>query len=200
MTAVATDGKRLALVEKMLEGTAAGADGDVIITIKAANEVKRILEKEGDVQMEIGEKQAVFRLNDTVIYSKLIEGNYPNYRQVVPSSFKETVEIPVSAFLSKIETVALVVSDTNSFIVLDFADNKLTLSASSNDVGEGSDVIDIAYSGEPIKVSFNPAFLADPLRNTDSESMTLKINDALNPVAIEGKEGFLYVIMPIRKN
>ena len=199
LTLVATDGKRMAMREKSPESVE-GADGDVIIPHKAINEVRKQLDGDGVVTISAGDKECVFEGDSFRLRTKLIEGNYPNYRQVVPSSFKETVEIPVAAFLSKIETVALVVSDNNAFIVLDFSDNKLTLSASSSDVGEGSDVIDIAYSGEPIKVSFNPVFLADPLRNTDSESVTLKINDALNPVAIEGKEGFLYVIMPIRKN
>ena len=198
-TLVATDGKRMAMREKNPDGFE-GADGDVIIPLKAINEVRKQLDGDGAVKISAGEKECVFESGSFRLRTKLIEGNYPNYRQVVPSSFKETVEIPVSAFLTRIETVALVVSDNNSFIVLDFADDKLTISASSSEVGEGSDVLDITYGGEPIKVSFNPAFLADPLRNTDSEKMVLKINDALNPVAIEGKDGFLYVIMPIRKN
>ena len=78
-------------------------------------------------------------------------------------------------------------------------DNQLQLQASSSEVGEGSDMVEVAYDGEPFEVSFNPAYLADPLRNCDADTVRMKINDPLNPVAIEGGEGFLYVIMPIRK-
>jgi DNA polymerase-3 subunit beta len=118
---------------------------------------------------------------------------------VVPASFSRTVEVPTSVFLGKIETVSLVLSDSSSFIILRFEDNQLKLQASSTEVGEGSDMVEVVFEGVPFEVSFNPAFLADPLRNCDSETVRMKLNDPLNPVAIEGDEGFLYVIMPIRK-
>jgi DNA polymerase-3 subunit beta len=73
------------------------------------------------------------------------------------------------------------------------------LAASSTEVGEGSDMVEVAYEGDDFEVSFNPVFLAEPLRNCDSDTVKLQLNDPLNPVAIEGGEGFLYVIMPIRK-
>ena len=94
LTAVATDGKRLALVEKLLEEAPEGDDGDIIITIKAATEAKRALEKEGDVFIEIGSNQAIFKIGDTVIVSKLIEGVYPQYRAVIPTAFSKKVELP----------------------------------------------------------------------------------------------------------
>ena len=90
-------------------------------------------------------------------------------------------------------------SDSSSYIILRFENNQLNLQASSAEVGEGSDMVEIAFEGEPFEVSFNPAYLADPLRNADADKIRMKINDPLNPVAIEGSEGFLYVIMPIRK-
>lgn len=118
---------------------------------------------------------------------------------MVPASFSRSVEVPASVFLGKIETVSLVLSDSSSYIILRFENNQLRLQASSTEVGEGSDMVEVAFEGEPFEVSFNPAFLADPLRNCDAESVRMKLNDPLNPVAIEADEGFLYVIMPIRK-
>ena len=118
---------------------------------------------------------------------------------MVPPSFRRTIEIPTAVFLAKIETVSLVLSDSTSFIILKFEDNQLKLQGSSSEVGEGSDVVEIAYDGEPFEVSFNPVFLADPLRNCSADKIRMKLNDPLNPVAMEGDEGFLYVIMPIRK-
>lgn len=198
ITLVATDGKRLAMQEKTPESIT-GGDGDSIIPLKAASEVRRLLEGDAVMSVEIGEKQCRFNAANFELTTKLIEGNYPNYRQVVPPSFARTIEVPTAVFLAKIETVSLVLSDSTSFIILKFEDNQLKLQASSAEVGEGSDVVEVAYDGEPFEVSFNPVFLADPLRNCDADSVRMKLNDPLNPVAIEGGEGFLYVIMPIRK-
>ena len=199
MTAVATDGKRLALVEKLLDESAAGADGDVIITIKVANEVKRILEKEGEVQMEIGEKQVVFRVNDTVIYSKLIEGNYPNYRQVIPAGFSKKISVPAVDFVDALEIVSIPLSDvSSSFVKVTFTQNKLMFEANSN-VGEGKEYINIDYADqEDISLSFNPQLLADPFKHIGVDNVLVKINDAFSPIALESGDGFLYVIMPMR--
>ena len=196
LTAVATDGKRLALVEKMLEDVAEGSDGDVIITIKVANEVKRLLEKEGEVVMEIGEKQVVFKLNDTVIYSKLIEGNY---RQVIPSSFNKNITVPASDFVDALEIVSIPLYDaSSSFVKITFTQNKLMFEANSN-VGEGKEYINIEYADQDdISLSFNPQLLSDPFKHIGVDNVMVKINDAFSPIALESGDGFLYVIMPMR--
>lgn len=115
--------------------------------------------------IRLGDKQCTFVAGGFELTTKLIEGTYPNYRQVVPASFARTVEVPTSVFLAKIETVSLVLSDSSSYIILRFENNQLNLQASSAEVGEGSDMVEIAFEGEPFEVSFNPAYLADPLRN-----------------------------------
>jgi len=198
LTMVATDGKRLAMQEKEV-AEANGADGDVIIPIKAVNELKRMLENDGDLRISIGDKQCRFESSKITLSSKLVEGTYPNYRLVIPQNFTRMVEVDTARFLSKIETVSQVLSDSSSYIILALSENMMKLQASSVEVGEGSDVIDLEYSGDPIEISFNPEFLADPLKYCGSEKVLMKINDELNPVAIEAGEGFLYVIMPIRK-
>jgi len=198
MTAVATDGKRLALVEKLLDDAGEGSDGDVIITLKVANEVKRVLEKEGDVIMEIGEKQAVFKLNDTVIYSKLIEGNYPNYRQVIPSGFNKKISVPTSDFVDALEIVSVPLYDaSSSYVKTTFTQNKLVFEANSN-VGEGKEYINIEYAEDDITLSFNPQLLSDPFKHIGVDNVMVKINDAFSPIALESGDGFLYVIMPMR--
>ncbi len=199
VTLVATDGKRLAVQEKNVE-VVEGDDGDAIIPLKAANEIKRLLESDGTLTIRIGERQCVFETKNFTLRSKLIEGNYPNYRQVIPSSFTRNVKVNASQLLAKIETVSQVLSaDSNAYVILSFGKNLLKLQGFSSDVGEGSDAVDIEYEGEPIDVSFNPEFLAAPLKYCDMEEITVKINDSFNPVAMEGGDGFLYVIMPIRK-
>lgn len=200
MTLVATDGKRMAMQENTPESIS-GGDGDAIIPLKAMSELRRLLDGDEPMTIELGEKLCRFTTGNVTLTSKLIEGAYPNYRQVVPGKFQHEVELPVQALFSKIETVALMLSmsEANSYIILRFGDNQLQLQASSAEVGEGSDLIETAYDGEPFEVSFNPVYLADPLRNTDADMVRFKLNDPLSPVAIEAGEGFIYVIMPIRK-
>lgn len=198
MTLVATDGKRMAMQENTPESIS-GGDGDAIIPIKAMSEIRRLLDGEELLKIELGEKLCRFTSATVSLTSKLIEGAYPNYRKVVPTQFACEVELPVQALLSKIETVALMLAEANSFIILRFENNQLQLQASSAEVGEGSDLLETNYTGDLFEVSFNPAFLADPLRNTDADMVRFKLNDPLSPVAIEAGEGFVYVIMPIRK-
>lgn len=196
-TAVATDGKRLALVERLPESFN-GTEGDSIVPLKSAIELKRILEKDGDVHLEFGEKQARFRTSQVEIFTKLIEGNYPNYRQVIPASFSKSLDIPVKDFIAKLELVSIALSDSSSFIKLIFDENKLNFSAASNNVGEGADYLPIDYTGERMEISFNPAFLADPFKHSDADKVQIKLNDSFSPVAVESGDGFLYVIMPMR--
>ncbi|WP_176012789.1 DNA polymerase III subunit beta [Victivallis sp. Marseille-Q1083] len=197
VTMVATDGKRLALVERVPEETS-GTDGDAIIPLRAANEVKRLLDGADTVKLLFGEKQAAFESGEMRLTTKLIEGNYPNYRQVIPTSFSKFVDVETGMLLQKIELVSQVLSDNSSYIILSFDDNKIALRASSTDIGEGQAFVDIEYADAKVDVSFNPGFLADPLRNCDADKIKVKINDGFSPVALEGGEGFLYVIMPMR--
>lgn len=198
ITAVATDGKRLAIVERELEEAPTGEDGDVIVTLKSVNEVKRLLSDEGDVNIEIGEKQIKFIVNDAVVVSKLIEGTYPNYAQVVPSSFKKSIEIPCEAFMYAIEILSVTVSDSSSpNIKLTFDNNKLLFEVNSA-IGEGSESIEIPYEDEAMSASFNPNFLLDPFKHLPMEKVTLKINDVVSPISIQSGDGFIYVIMPMR--
>ena len=198
ITAVATDGKRLALCERPLEEAPTGEDGDIIITLKSANELKRLIGNDGDVAIEIGEKQIIFRANETVIVSKLIEGTYPNYRQVIPASFKKTIELPSDPFVYAIEILSVTLAEASSpNIKLTFDTNKLLFEANSS-IGEGSEAIDIVYEGEKMSASFNPNFLLDPFKHLPAEKVLLKINDVFSQIALESNDGFLYVIMPMR--
>lgn len=198
LTLVATDSKRMAMQEYVPESIT-GEAGDAIIPLKAMTETRRLLDGDRMITVSIGEKMCRMISEDFTLDTKLIEGSYPNYRLVVPTSFKQEIELPVSVFKSKIETVALVLSENSSYVVLEFEENRLSVVASSAEVGEGRDTMEINFTGEPFEVSFNPVFLADPLRSIDAETIRFRINDPLNPVAMESGDGFLYVIMPIRK-
>ena len=133
-------------------------EGDTIIPLKSATEVKRILDKTGKVTIEIGEKMASFSTDNVILSTKLIEGNYPNYRQVIPPSFNRSIEIPRTDFIAKLELVSITLSDASSFIKTTFDQNRLTLEGSSTAIGESKDYIDINYAEEKTEISFNPNF------------------------------------------
>ena len=197
ITLVATDGKRMAMQENIIES--GSVEGDAIVPLKAMTELRRLLEGDEEVAISFGDKLCCFSAPGFTLITKLIEGSFPNYRAVVPPQFKQEIEIPVQLLLSKIETVALMLSVATGFIILRFENNQLQIQGSSAEVGEGIDLIEVAYDGEPFEVSFNPVFLSDPLRNTDAEMVRFKLNDPLAPVALEAGEGFVYIIMPLRK-
>ena len=198
MTLVATDGKRMSTQTGTPENIE-GGDISVIIPLRAINEVRRVAESENTMTLEIGRNRLVFKGNDFELSTKLIEGNYPDYRKIVPEAFKTEIEIPTALFKSRLQMVSILLPDASRCVVLGFSNGKLDISASSSEVGEGRDSIEINYSGESFNISFNPQFLLDPLAVMENETVKLKINDPFVQVMMEGDAGFNCIIMPIRK-
>ena len=197
LTIAATDGRRLALVEKPLEaGTA--VDGDIILPAKASVELTRSFDGVGEVTIRVSQSTIVFETADVVLTSKLIEGTYPNYRQVIPKTFSKNVAIPRAAFSEALARVSMVVSDSSTSVRLTLGENTLTVSANSSEVGESSEPVEIEYTDEPFEISFNPQFVSEPLKYLDCEQLMMQFSDDLSPVALTGDEGFLYIIMPMR--
>ena len=197
-TSVATDGRRLALVEKILDPGEAPIDGDAVLPIKAVNELQKILEGEGDVVIRISDSRASFEMDNSVITTKLVEGNYPNYRQVIPASFDNSTMIPREVFAEVLDRVSVVLADSGASVKFKLDGNNLELSASSSEIGEASEPMLVSYDGNPLTISFNPGYLKAPLRFLDCDELTMRFNDQFKPVVILGDEGFLYVIMPMR--
>jgi len=197
-TAVATDGKRLALCEKVFEELPEGSEGEIIITQKAATELKRLLEKEGEVVINIAENQVVFEVGASVITSKLIEGNYPNYRQVIPASFKQTVTVSCESVIYALELICVTLAESGSpKVSLTFKKECMLFETNSN-IGEGRESVPIQYDGEEMSASFNSNFFLDPFKHIQTDNVFIKVNDVMSPIAIESGDGFLYVIMPMR--
>ena len=198
LAAIATDGKRLALVETILAEAPTGSDGDIILPQKCASEVKRLLDSKGDVLLEIGERQILLRIGSTVMSSKLIEGAYPNYKQVIPASFTKKINIPSGPFTDALELVSVPLFDDLPSVKLTFGDGRVLFESANANVGEGKESIAVEYAGEEIAVSLNSNLLLDPFKHLDVERVSLKMNDPSSPLAIESGDGFLYVIMPMR--
>ena len=202
MILVATDGRRLALGEEEIEG---GENGEFIVPSKAIGELARLLVTTGNVVLQRGETQVQLKLNqegaeDIRILSKLVEGNYPNYKQVIPKESKERITLPREELLHALRRADQVTSDKANSVTLTFGDNNLTINANSPEVGEGRESLAIKYQGEEIKVSFNPGFLMDPLKIIENDEVYIELTDGLNPGVIKSNTPFLYVLMPMRTN
>jgi len=197
LTLVATDGRRLALVDIELEFPRSH-EGDVIIPTKAINEIARLLTDEGEVKLSLGENQVAFELDGTLLVSKLIEGNYPNYRQVIPGETKERVTLERVQFHDAVHRVSLLSSEKSNSVKLVFTKNNLEIAANTPDVGEARESLAIQYKGRDFAIAFNPEFLMAPLKNLSVDEVFLDLIDEMSPGVIKIQGPFLYVIMPMR--
>lgn len=197
MTLVATDGRRLAMVDSDLEFPASH-ETDVIIPTKAVQELQRLLGDTGEVIVKLTDNQISFTIGDSLLASKLIEGNYPNYRQVIPGDAVERVVISREGLLDTVRRVSLLSSDKSNSVKLVFSTNQIEVTANSPDVGEAQESMDVIYQGKPMQIAFNPEFLQAPLRNLETEDVYLDLIDEMSPGVLRIEGTFLYVLMPMR--
>jgi DNA polymerase-3 subunit beta len=197
LTLVATDGRRLALFDSDLEFPKSH-ERDFILPTKAVTELQRLLTEDGEVVISSSENLVAFELNGTRLVSKLVEGNYPNYRQVIPGEAKERVSLEREAFHNCVRRVSILSSDKTSSVRLNFTKNNLDITANTPEVGEAKESMSINYKGRDISIAFNPEFLMDPLRNLPNDEIYLELIDDLSPGVIKIQTPFLYVIMPMR--
>jgi DNA polymerase-3 subunit beta len=197
LTMVATDGRRLALVEHEIEFPPE-AEAEMILPTKAVSELMRILGNEGDLKVYAQKNQSVFELGTTLLSSKLIDGVYPNYRQVIPGACDERVVIEREALLSALRRVSVVTTDKSNAMRLTFSANQLTVSINTPDVGEGRDTVPVKYAGKEVSIIFNPEYVMDPLKNIDDDEVFLELNDGHSPALLKCNVPFLYVLMPLR--
>jgi DNA polymerase-3 subunit beta len=197
LTLVATDGRRLALVDLELEFPRS-QEVDIIVPAKAVTELGRLLGDEGDVRLSVEENQVAFQIGDTLLASKLIEGNYPNYRQVIPGEAKERVTLERELFLNAVHRVSLLSSEKSNSVKLVFTKNNIEIAANTPDVGEARESLAVAYKGREFSIAFNPEFLQAPLRVLTNDEVYLDMIDEMSPGVIKIQSPFLYVLMPMR--
>ncbi len=197
LTLVATDGRRLALTEHEIEFPKE-AETDAIVPTKAVNELMRVLKDDGAVKIHISKNQAGFEFDDVLLITKLIEGTYPNFRQVIPAQCEQRITVEREAFLIALKRVALLTSEKSSSIKLTFGKNKLKISASSPDVGEAYESVTVKYAGKEISVAFNPDYIIEPLRSLVNDEIYVELTDELSPGVIKCDGPFIYVLMPMR--
>ena len=197
LTMVATDGRRLALVESENEFPK-DAERDIVLPSKAVSELQRSLGGEDDVSVLVQKSQVCFKLNNMMIYSKLMDDVYPNYRQVIPRETAESIEVDRQLLLDALDRVSVMTMDEAHSTKLIFENGKLTITSASSDIGEAKDIVPIKYAGEKIEIMFNPTYVMDALKAIDDDSVMVHINDGHSPAVIKCAIPFLYVLMPLR--
>ncbi len=197
LTLVATDGRRLAMVDIELEFPRSH-EADIIVPTKAVTELQRLLTDDGDVKISVGTGQIAFDLNNTLLVSKLIEGNYPNYKQVIPSEAKERVTLERETFLNSLRRVSLLASDKSNSIKLNFSKNNIEITANTPEVGEARESLPVVYKGRDFSIAFNPEFIMAPLRNLAEDEIFFDLIDEMSPGVLKIQTPFLYVLMPMR--
>jgi DNA polymerase-3 subunit beta len=202
LTMVATDGRRLAMVDEEVD-VPDRSQAEFIVPAKAVNELNRLWQDKGDVDINFSENQAAFLLKDekglnTLLVTKLIEGSYPNYRQVIPNETKERVALAREEFMHALRRAEIMTSDKQNSVKLNFAKNNLAITANSPDVGEARESLAINYKGKDLAIAFNPSYVIEPLSALADDEVYLELIDELSPGVLKVNGPFLYVVMPMR--
>ena len=197
LTTVATDGRRLALVEHEVEFPPE-TEKDMVLPCKTVSELQRLLEDDTELRIFSEKTQAIFVHGNTTLSTKLIDGTYPNYRQVIPSAFDERVTLAREDLLTALKRVSVVTTDKSNATVLTFGNNQLTIHTQTPEIGEARETIPVKYAGKEITVSFNPEYIMDPLRNIDTDEIYIELSNGHSPAMIKCELPFLYVLMPLR--
>jgi DNA polymerase-3 subunit beta len=195
---VSTDSYRLAVRD--LPGTTALAeDQTVLVPSRALNELARALDDDTEVTLVLGERDASFRVGQLHLTTRLIEGEFPNYRGLIPTAQPNRLHVDRQALLDAVRRVRLMARE-NSPVRLTMSSGLLELRAVTLDVGEASEQLDASYDGDELTVAFNPEYLVDGLEVTPGEQVSLETVDSLKPALIRpiGSEDFLYLLMPVR--
>ncbi len=195
---VATDSYRLSMRD--LPGTSVLSEGQtVLIPSKALKELDRILGQGEEVEVRLGEREASFQVGSVTLVTRLIEGDFPNYRGLIPASHPNTLTVGREELLDALRRVKLLAREATP-VRLEMSTEGLELVAITQDVGTAREQVEGTYDGAPLTVAFNPQYLLEGIEVTPGESVTLSTIDELKPVVLraDGVSEFLYLLMPVR--
>jgi DNA polymerase III subunit beta len=196
MCMVATDGRRLAKIEKKISSSI-NNDVSVIIPTKAVGEISRNLKEEGDVSILVGLNQVLFDIEGILIATRIIEGDFPNYNQVIPKPVKNRITMNTQELLSSIRRANLLATPDFQAIKFEVFSDKMVVSKTTPDVGESREEIPVEYGGPEMIVGFNPAFLMEFLKNVDQDQIDMELMGADKP-AVMRLGDYLYLALPMR--
>jgi DNA polymerase-3 subunit beta len=199
---VATDGHRLARVDRTLATDPSALASGVIIPRKGLAELKRLVDEDDadEVELAFEGNSGLARKGDVTLVMRLIEGEFPNYSQVVPKQVSRRVTIPTDDLGHALRRVALLSSERSRAVKLELGDRKLSISSSNPDLGEASEELDIDFDGEPLAIGFNARYLLDVISALRSKELTIGFQDDLSPAEVvpTDDEDTLAVVMPMR--
>lgn len=200
ISSVALDGFRLAIMRKKIE--ASTGDFKIIVSSRTLNEIVRILENDNDVLTVIVQKNVMMvEVDGTVLVSRLLEGEYIDYKNIIKDNFISVVRVNKNQLLSAIDRASVVATDAKKIVRLDIKENYMTVSASS-EVGKMSENVVINLEGKDLSIAFNSKFLTDCVKVIDDEFINLHFNTKINPCVIKPFSGddYLYLVLPLRIN
>ncbi len=216
----ATDGRRLAVTQHPLK-VPEGGEGKIILPGKTVAELLRLLDKGESVKISFNDRQVSFLIDtksekgetkedenaktvglvsSIYLVSKVVEGNYPNYQQVIPKDGGHQVQLERELLEECVRRAALVTTDKNRLVRFKFAPNQLEINGSSQEYGEAQEVMAVEYTGEEAVIAFNPDFVRDPLKALTEDKVTFEFNNDVSPGVLKLGKEFLCVIMPLRLN
>jgi DNA polymerase-3 subunit beta len=199
---VATDSYRLSVKETPLDAPLQGSF-EANVPARALQELARIAQgtDADELSVAVRANQVVFEAGGAVLSSRLIDGQFPNYRQLLPDTYEHELRLTAGELTDVVRRISLL-AQKNAPLRLSFREGEVTVSAQTPDVGEASETLPVPFAGEPFEIGFNPEFLRDGLESVDTDDLVLKLISPLRPGLIESADGtgFLYLIMPIRLN
>jgi DNA polymerase-3 subunit beta len=193
----ATDSYRLSVKETALEGTI--PELEAIVPARALAELARVGQGAERIELGVHENQVVFGVDGIWLTTRRIDGQFPNYKQLIPEAFEHEVPLPRDEVLDVVRRIA-VMAQRNSPLRLRFAEGELTVSARTQDVGEAEESLPVPFAGEPLEIGFNAEFLREGIESVTGETVRFRLISPLRPCVLqaEGSDDFLYLIMPIR--
>ncbi|MDR2377760.1 MAG: DNA polymerase III subunit beta [Puniceicoccales bacterium] len=210
LNVVATDGRRMSMVSRTMREEISSFPS-IIVPAKTVAELERLLGHGKTVDLKFNEKQVSFDIAVDVseeqeatlrgsigLISKVVEGRYPNYRQVLPTSTAHRIRVERELWADTVQRVALVASEKNYSVCLRIADHTLEVSAKSAEYGEAQESFAIQYDEAPVEIAFNPQFLVDPLRILPDDTIFFEFKDELSPGVMKTSGNFICVVMPLR--
>lgn len=197
---VGTDGHRLALSEKSIAAKSK-EEKKIIISRKSVAELRRFLSDETKpVKVVVGKNHVLFKIDDIQFLTRLIEGTYPNYEQVIPTANDKILTVDRNLLTKSLRRVSIMSRERSNAVKVDIDSNNMVISASNPDLGEASDEISASYSGDAMTLAFNARYVLDALNVMMSQNVIFKLNEPLSPAMIteDGVEDYKCVVMPMR--
>ncbi len=208
LTLVATDGKRMALVSRDMK-IEQEDEGNVILPAKTVGELEKLLSQGKVAKISFNERQVAFDIDvggdasenglvgSIYLVSKIVEGSYPNYKQVIPKEAEHRIKVDRELMLETVNRVAILTSDKQNSVKLTMSENSLEISTRSAE-GDAKQAIEVEYSGPEVQIGFNPEFLKQPLGSISKDEVFFEFKDEMSPGVFKTLDNFMCVVMPLR--